>query len=51
MYNIRTLNLCIRQKADRKNTWLLETIESMGWIDLPLDSRKTQVIKQAFQIR
>jgi catechol-2,3-dioxygenase len=48
--NIQLLNLCIRQKARKGESFQLKNIESAGWIGLPLKSFQKRIVEEVFQI-
>ena len=49
--HIPALNVCIRKRADKRDSRLLDSIESAGWLDLQPDSRKIWLIKHVFHLK
>ena len=43
------LNVCLRERVDKKDLVLLEEIESIGWIDPPLNSYQQKLLKRIFR--
>lgn len=47
---VSLLNVCLRERADRADLFLLEDIEDAGWIAPPLSSFQKSIVSEVFEV-